>query len=272
MKKYKLIPMLMVALFSGASLIAQSQKPLEIGIIHTLDSKVLNEKRTLNIFLPDSFDRAQSYPVIYLLDGSMHEDFLHVAGLVQFFNLQFKMPPHIIVGIANVDRKKDFTFPTTLEDLKAKYPTTGGSENFMNFIEKEVQPFIEKNYPVSDRKYLIGQSLGGLLSVEILLKKPQLFSHYLIVGPSLWWNNESLLDEADDLIENQDYQGKYVYISVGKEGRIMESEAKKIYKKLQKSDAENFRLDFRKLPEENHATVLHNALYQGFLKLYPFQE
>lgn len=99
-------------------LFAQETKPLTIGEIKTLKSVVLKEDRTLNIYLPSTYDSSKSYPVIYVLDGSMNEDFLHITGLVQFFNMTFGMPDFIVVGIANVDRKRDFTFHTDLKDLK----------------------------------------------------------------------------------------------------------------------------------------------------------
>ena len=97
-------------------------KPLTIGEIRTFKSKILNEDRTLNIYLPQGFDKTKSYPIIYLLDGSMNEDFIHVTGLVQFFNQMYSMPETIVVGIANIDRKKDFTFHTDLKDLQKDYP------------------------------------------------------------------------------------------------------------------------------------------------------
>lgn len=81
----------------------------------------MNETRTLNIYIPDSYNKnpKTAYPVIYLLDGSANEDFIHVTGLVQFLTMIQKMPESIIVGIANVDRKRDFTFPTTnVQDKK----------------------------------------------------------------------------------------------------------------------------------------------------------
>lgn len=111
-------------------------KPLTIGEIRTIKSKILNEERTLNIYLPQNFDKTKSYRIIYLLDGSMNEDFIHVAGLVQFFNLMYSMPETIVVGIANIDRKRDFTFHTDLKDLQQDYPTTGHSDKFINFWRK----------------------------------------------------------------------------------------------------------------------------------------
>lgn len=250
-----------------------STKPLVIGEIKTITSQVLNEDRILNIYLPPTYDTAKAYPVIYLLDGTMNEDFLHIVGLVQFFNLQFQMPDFIIVGIANVDRKRDFTFHTDLEDLQRDFPTTGHSDVFIKFIEEELQPFITNNYKTDGTKYIIGQSLGGLLASEILLKHPDLFTHYLIVSPSLWWDNESMLKNANTLLANQSENKLYVYIAVGKEeGNIMIREASGLNKALKKSGNKNLTLTYNLMADENHATILHNAIYYAFLNLYPYKE
>ncbi|NMH27464.1 alpha/beta hydrolase [Flavobacterium silvaticum] len=248
---------------------SQSQ-PLTIGEIRTLKSEILKEDRVLNIYLPQDYDKDKAYPVIYLLDGSRNEDFLHVVGLVQFFNMTFQMPDFIVVGIANVDRKRDFTFHTDLADLKKSYPTTGHSEAFIDFIEKELQPFIASTYKTDGTKYIIGQSLGGLLATEILLKKPELFSHYLIVSPSLWWDNESLMSKMDGLLSVNPKDKKYVYVAVGKdEDRVMQREASELSKVLGKHAT--ITSDYMLMEKDNHATILHNALYQGLLKLFPYK-
>ena len=197
---------------------------------------------------------------------------MHITGLVQFFNLTFQMPDFIIVGIANVDRRRDFTFHTDLKDLKKSYPTTGHSAEFIRFIKEELQPFVSSNYSSSQTRYLIGQSLGGLLATEILLKEPTLFSHYLIVSPSLWWDNESILRNAKEILKNQSNSPLYVYIAVGKgEDKIMIRDAKELKNILQNSYGKNLTLDFKLMTEDNHATILHNAIYQALLKLYPFK-
>ncbi|SDF22352.1 alpha/beta hydrolase [Epilithonimonas hungarica] len=257
--------------------ILSSQNPviedLKIGEKVTLNSKILNEKRTLNIYLPQTFDKTKSYPVIYILDGSMNEDFLHLVGLQQFFNMQFKMPDFIIVGIANVDRKRDFTFHTDLKDLQKDYPTTGHSDKFIEFVEKELQPFINQNYKTESTRYLIGQSLGGLLATEILLKKPELFTHYFIISPSLWWDNESLYNEASKLISQQKDEERFVYISVGKnEHKMMVKEADGLYQILKNSGKKKLKLEYKLMTEDNHATILHKSVYEGFMKLFPYKE
>ena len=168
---------------------------LSFGETRLIYSSELQESRRLNIVLPAGYDTTKAYPVLYLLDGSANEDLLHIAGLVQFYNM-LGMPDLIVVGIANVDRKRDFTHHTNIKKLQTLYPTTGHSDAFIRFLESELQPYIRKNFKSNGTNYIIGQSLGGLVATEILFKKPQLFSHYLIVSPSLWWDNESLLKQA----------------------------------------------------------------------------
>lgn len=247
-------------------------KPLTIGEIRTIQSKILNEERTLNIYLPQKFDKTKSYPVIYLLDGSMNEDFIHVTGLVQFFNQMYSMPETIVVGIANIDRKRDFTFHTDLKDLQKDYPTTGHSDKFISFLEKELKPYIESQFKTAD-KYLFGQSLGGLLATEILLKKPELFNNYFIISPSLWWDDESLLKQAPKLLAKIQDTRKFIYVSVGKgEHPVMIKDAEDLYNVLKKAGKKNWTSEYKMMETDNHATILHRSLYEGLVKLFPYQE
>lgn len=247
-------------------------EPLTIGEIRTLKSEILKEERTLNIYLPQNFDKTKSYPIIYLLDGSMNEDFIHVSGLVQFFNLMYAMPETIVVGIANVDRKRDFTFHTDLKDLQKDYPTTGHSDKFISFLEKELKPYIESQFKTTDT-YLFGQSLGGLLATEILLKKPEMFNNYFIISPSLWWDDESLLKKAKQLLSKSPDTKKFVYVSVGKaEHKVMVKDAEDFYTILQKSNKKNWRVEYKMMDLDSHATILHRSLYDGLVKLFPYKE
>lgn len=259
---------------------ASKSKPFVLGEIRELQSSQLNEKRILNVYLPEGYNPADTvhYPVIYLLDGSADEDFIHIVGLVQFNSFEWinQVPKSIVVGIATIDRKRDFTFPTSLESDKKKYPTTGHSGQFMAFIEKELQPYIEKTYKTNQAKTLIGQSLGGLLATEILLKKPTLFNKYIIVSPSLWWDNGSLLNQDSQLLKDNFTQATDIYIGVGKEGlsptavpRVMEVDANVLAEKIKETKSKRVKVHFDYLPQENHATIMHQAVSNAFRLLYP---
>lgn len=254
-------------------------KPFVLGVIDEIYSTELGEKRILNIYLPEGYNKNDTitYPVTYLLDGSADEDFIHVAGLYQFNSFEWvnRAPKSIVVGIATVDRRRDFTYPTSIEADKKKYPTTGHSDKFIAFIEKELQPFIKANYKVSASRTIIGQSLGGLLASEILLKKPMLFNKYIIVSPSLWWDNGSLLNIPSQLFQETFSQETKIYIGVGKEGltptaipRVMEVDANLLADKLKQIRNKKIAVSFDYLPEENHATIYHQAILNAMKWIY----
>lgn len=260
------------------SVVVAQPKPFVLGVTEELYSNELKETRTLNIYLPQGYskDDTVKYPVIYLLDGGADEDFIHVAGLVQFCNFEWvhRVPRSIVVGIANTNRERDMSFPSTTAEGKEILKTSGGSAAFISFIEKELQPYIRQHYGVNDTNTLIGESLGGLLATEILLKHPQLFSKYIITSPSIWWDNGSILN-VQPAYAVKGGQMPDVYISVGKEGktpgahpRIMEDDAKALYEKLKKTAKPGAKLYFNYMPDENHATIGHIALYHAFRKLY----
>jgi predicted alpha/beta superfamily hydrolase len=273
LKFYLFTAFLLYCSISIAQVKTVSESVFTIGEIKTIQSKILNERRTLNIYLPPTYNKDKAYPVLYLLDGSANEDFLHIVGLVQFYNLQFQMPDFIVVGVANVDRKRDFTFPTDAADLKKEFPTTGGSAKFINFIESELQPYIQSKYSTTETKFIIGQSLGGLLATEILLKKPQLFTHYLIVSPSLWWDNESLLRNALALLEQNRNRTAEVYIAVGmKEHPTMIKDANDFSDILIHSISPNLKVVLMEIEKENHASILHQSISDIFKKMYPLKE
>jgi uncharacterized protein len=265
---------------SVASPKVATDKPFILGVIDEIQSTELAEKRTLNIYLPEGYNKNDTtkYPVVYLLDGSADEDFIHIVGLYQFNSFEWinRVPKSIIVGIATVDRRRDFTYPTTIEADKKRYPTTGHSEKFINFIQKELQPYIEKKYRTTPSKTIIGESLGGLLATEVLLKRPTLFNKYIIVSPSLWWDNGSLLTMKSAMLLPTFNSKTDVYIGVGKEGlvpgdnpRVMEVDANLLAEKIKSTKSKSVNVYFDYLPQEDHATIMHQAVFNALRFLNP---
>ncbi len=276
-----------IVLLTSASTLAcaqkievENKKAFVLGSIDEIQSKVLAEKRILNIYLPEGYQSGDTatYPVVYLLDGSADEDFIHVVGLYQFNSFPWidRVPKSIIVGIANVDRKRDFTYPSSIDDQLKKYPSAGKSEKFIKFLETELQPYISKKYKTNTSRTIIGESLGGLLATEILLKKPQLFNKYIIISPSLWWDDGSLLKFETTVLNPGFIPTTEVYIGVGKEGltpgdhpHVMEVDANLLAEKIKNLPNKSATVYFDYLPQEDHATILHQAVYNALKNLYP---
>lgn len=253
-------------------------KEFVLGYVDQIHSEILKEDRTINIYLPEGYDKNTRYPVIYLLDGSADEDFIHVVGIVQYntFSWVDRIPKSIVIGIANTNRKRDFTSPAKVPNDSKLVPDNGGSGKFIAFLEKELQPYVEKKYKVDSSKTIIGQSLGGLLATEILFTKPGLFNNYMIISPSLWWNDGALLKRTPAILRKDYNRLTNIYIGVGKEGsidgsntHIMEEDAKLLAEKITQGESKSVKVHFDYLPQENHATVTHQAVFNAFRILYP---
>jgi uncharacterized protein len=243
-----------------------SVAPFVYGEVRTIRSEILGQQRVLNVRLPDGYspDSAMVYPVIYLLDGSADEDFPHIAGLAQFMATYELMPPAIIVGIANVDRRRDFTHPTSNDSDKVWVPHSGGSAEFIRYIADEVQPFITRTYRTNGSRTLIGQSLGGLLATEVLFTRPELFDNYILVSPSLWWDDGSLSTKAASWYEDQGDSNRSVYIAMAGDDDMMTDDVERVRSAFRVNTADSLRWAYVEFPEETHATILHLAVYRAF--------
>lgn len=236
----------------------RAQVPVGFGESYTFSSEVLGEDRTINVLLPREYEdsTANKYPVFYLLDGAASEDFFHVAGLLRYYQDHLMMPPAILVGIANTDRKRDMTYPSSDPRDVRDFPTTGGSATFIRFLQSELPDFVGQKLRTNEHRTLIGQSLAGLLATELLLHHPESFNDYIIVSPSLWWDREGLYHQMDSLVGNLASYPERLFVSAGTEYPVMVDGSRKLGSLLEPhTDAV-----FLHLPQEDHNTILHEAL------------
>src|SRR3712207_3662198 len=116
------------------------------------------------------------------------------------------MPEMIVVGISNTDRTRDLT-PTRVARLpdnpNAGFPTSGGADKFLKFIETELIPMVESKYRTQPYRALAGHSLGGLFAVHTLVTKPELFNSYIAVSPSLQWDNYEEIDRVKEFFKTR---------------------------------------------------------------------
>ena len=199
---------------------AQPVNSITTGTIERIESKILNETRRVWVYVPggalNDITGPKNYPVLYLLDGDAH--FLSMVGMVQQFSRITLCPEMIVVGITNTDRTRDLTTSHMAGPIRlmgnAVAPTSGGSDKFMAFIEKELMPYIESKYPVQPYKVFVGHSFGGLTVINALINHPHMFSAYLSIDPGMWWDNDKLLRQAQSVLKEKRYEGKSLYMSI----------------------------------------------------------
>ncbi len=222
MKKLLLFLVIPICLFNcetKKSLEVQTKKEnqIVIGQIDTIYSDILKENRKIWVHVPKNVKNNQSkYPVLYLLDGDSH--FHSVTGMIKQLSTDGNTisPEMVVVGITNTDRTRDLT-PTHINEMYGDtiFPkTSGGGKRFLSFIDKELMPYIEKEYPVTSYKTFVGHSLGGLTVIDALIERPNLFNNYVAIDPSLWWDNQKLLKRASKILSSKIYEGKTLYLGV----------------------------------------------------------
>src|SRR5690242_2118293 len=216
--------LLISCLFCFFSPYAQNNNnKIVIGTVDSVYSQILGEQRKIWVYVPNSGDDnsiflQQHHQVVYLLDGDAH--FYSVMGMIQQLsevNGNTVCPEMIVVAIPNTDRTRDLT-PTHV--TSAPYVdsnfvrTTGGGEKFTTFIEKELMPHIDSLYPTAPYRMLIGHSLGGLMVVNTLINHTDMFNAYLAIDPSLWWDNQKLLKQAETVLQQKNFQNKTLFLAI----------------------------------------------------------
>jgi predicted alpha/beta superfamily hydrolase len=187
----------------SAPLAAQEAVPDAIPPHDTLKvtSRALGEARSIHVHTPASYaaSRTAHFPVLYMPDGGLEEDFPHIVNTVDSLIEIGAIRPVIVVGVPNTQRRRDLTGPTRVATDSAIAPRVGGSAAFRRFLRDELIPTIESRYRTTPERAIVGESLAGLFVVETFLREPTLFDHYIAFDPSLWWNRAALVDSASAL-------------------------------------------------------------------------
>lgn len=218
MKKINKVFIISVCVIISFTLIgsAQSRRDIVIGKIDHIYSEILQENREIWVHIPGS---EGEFPVLYLLDGKAH--FNSVVGMVRQLstaNGNTICPKMIVVGIANTNRSRDLT--PTKGDINHPYvdssflENSGGGKDFLTFIEKELFPYIESNYPVQPYRMFIGHSYGGLTVLYTLFHHSDLFDAYIAIDPSLWWSDQKLIKEIETFTADGKFDGKSLYMGI----------------------------------------------------------
>ncbi|TPE42816.1 alpha/beta hydrolase [Pontibacter mangrovi] len=234
------------------------------GIVHndqipehdslTISSKFVNEDRIVNIWTPPTYNQStDSFPVLYMPDGGIKEDFPHIANTLAKLIKENKIPPYILVGIENTERRRDLSGPTEIEyDLKY-VPNPGGSNNFRGFIKNELFPEINKRYRTKDKRAIIGESAAGIFVIETFLLDNDMFDYYIAMDPALWYNEQYLVKNFISLAK-EDYAQKKKLWFAGSDAVDISPYTRELNKKLENSNL-GLIWKYSDEPEEQHNTI-----------------
>ena len=241
--------------------------PLAIGETFEIASDALGEVRRVNVYAPAGSDTLR-LPVLYMPDGGVGEDFLHVAGLVQIGALNGTVRPHLVVGVENTERRRDLTGPTDDPRDREIAPRVGGAAAFRAFLRDELRPAIDAAYRTTSETAIVGESLAGLFVVETLLVEPDLFDTYVAVDPSLWWDGGRLVDTAAAVLAAAPPGGRVLYLAASGQPQLG-ALAHGLYADLDAARVPGLTVHYAAHPDETHGSVYHPAALRALRVVFP---
>jgi predicted alpha/beta superfamily hydrolase len=221
-----------------------------------LESSKLKETRHITVYLPPGYATSEDsrFPVLYMPDGGLKEDFPHLATTVDKAIRAGELRPLLVVGIENTVRRRDLTGPTSVASDWEAAPISGGSTAFRAFIQEELMPEVQRRYRVTEERAIIGESLAGLFIVETFFLQPDLFDTYLALSPSLWWNAESLVQHAGARLAARPDLRAALYVSSANEGDIVPAVAR-LKEVLRKSAPPGLKWEVDPRPDLRHNNI-----------------
>lgn len=259
MKPFYCILLAGILFLTSCSNASQPSDPIPEHETFTIQSKQLGEERTINVWTPEGYQSStDSLLVLYMPDGGIKEDFPHIANTLNELVQANKIPPVILVGIENTQRRKDLTGPTTVEKDKEIAPVVSGSEQFRAFIKDELIPEINNRYRTTDKKGIIGESLAGLFVTETFLLTPEMFDFYIAFDPSLWWNDKYLIKTANEHLDKFPDTKKTFWFA-GSGAKDISKTVGKLSDILEAKKPENITWEYSAEKKEKHHTIFRAA-------------
>ncbi len=175
-----------------------------------LESKSYPGRYYIKVSVPEKFDPDKTYTTLYVLDAE--DNFNFVSHHCKRFSEKYAKENVMVVGIAHGrDRTLDYT-PTAAAEGE------GGAAEFLDFIKNELLPYMEKNFDADTSRsgrIILGHSFGGLLAAYAISADNEVFGNYIMLSPSLWYDNEYILRLEEDNRNSTYNKEQLVFLGIG---------------------------------------------------------
>lgn len=212
------------------------------------------------VSLPERYYASdRHFPTLYIIDADFQ--FQHVSALVKHLARMGKLPPMIVVGIAN-QGDDDYLYTTTWATEDKAF---GGAAEFHHYLTGELVPLINKEFKSNSQKALAGYSLGGLFTLYSMMQQDSPFNAYLAMSPSAWFDDYSVASKLESLLQKNKLSAP-LFFSVAREEDMG---VDKVAAAFAASADNSLQWQFKSYPTENHFTTALPALYDGLQFLAP---
>ena len=232
-----------------------NQDPIPEYETFKIESKQVGETRIINVWTPSKYnENNEKYPILYMADGGIKEDFPHIANTISKLIAEKSIPPIILVGIENTERGRDLTGYSESEYDAQYCPLTDGAKKFRSFITQELMTEINNKYRTSKKKGIIGESLSGLFVMETFMQHPETFDFYIAFDPSLWWNEHYLVKNANNILAK--FPDKEVKLwFAGSSAKDISKYTNSLNDVLKKNAPNKLKWTYSDEPKEKHNTI-----------------
>ena len=247
--------------FATETDIKQSGRQIISGYEFQHSSAIFAEKRRYMVSLPERyFMNKRSYPSLFVIDADFQ--FQHVSAVVKNLARMGKIPPMIVIGVAN-QGGDDYLKTTTWQDNKDA--AFGDANKLQAYLSQELLPLIEQKYRTNSQRALAGYSLGGLFTLYSMMQEDTPFNAFLAMSPSAWFDEYSLASKLTPLLAENKLTAP-VFISLANEE---EMGVDKVIQTFEASAAKSLNWQYKHYPNENHFTTALPAIYDGLQFLAP---
>lgn len=237
--------------------------------VYRIASSVLREDRTVRVVVPPHYAATtRRYPVLYVLDGDSNAG--HAAEAARLLANHSRIPEMIVVGISHTRRNWELT---TAPKPSWKYPAelgeVGGADRFLDALQTDIVPWVERTFRTHPHRTLLGHSLGGMVAWHVLATRPSLFQSYVIVDGSVFWNDGQVVDELEDALTSPaPPQARVFWVRDAIPHEVWFPENHRLKALVDRPPSAVTRITFHEEPNETHGTVVYPGTYLGLKALF----
>jgi len=216
------------------------------------------------VYTPPGYEEGNLlYPVLYMPDGGIEEDFPHITNTVDRLVREGAIAPVLVVGIENTVRRRDLNGPTTVPRDLELAPLAGGSNKFRAFIRTELIPEVESRFRVTKQRAIVGESAAGSFVVETFFLEPTLFARYIAMDPALYWNDRELVRRAEERLSGLEGLDLTLWLTTGTTPEITPA-VEALAGILETHAPATLRWTYDPRPDEEHRTIFRATKEDAF--------
>lgn len=259
----RLIGFLTLVLCGWSAALADTYDSSERTRAFEIESEALSETREIMVRTPPYYKDGQRYPVVYVLDGEGNFEF--VASYLDYLSDNEVYPQMIVTGVRNVNRNRDYV---PRED--ANFADTGGADAFLEFVKDEWVEEVEREYPASGERIIVGHSFGGVFALHAFFKEPDLFDANIALGTSAWIGDRVLFEEATALFDERDDLDSFIYMAVGEgDGGPTVPSSRDLAAVFELEAPASLEWTFELTPQADHFKNVPSGMHNAFMALFP---